>query len=62
MATWKENKITELQIEINNHKGYGESKRFYQIREEIIAKVGEIEWGKILKKAKYIVSKMRKNE
>lgn len=51
---WKEIKIIELQKEIQNHKGYGESKRFYQLREEIIAKLGKKEWEKILRKTKNI--------
>lgn len=55
--TWSDLKLKELVFEINNHKGYGESKRFYALKEEIKNKLGKSEWERLLRKAKFMAAK-----
>lgn len=59
--TWSTVKLKELVFEINDHKGYGESKRFYALREEIINKLGKAEWERLLRKAKFMAVKSNSN-
>lgn len=59
MATWKENILTELTREIRNHKGQGESRRFYELRDECLTKIGNKNWERLLSKAKRAVVKER---
>lgn len=54
--TWTKTKIEELKNEIINHKGYGESKNFYELREEITEKLGKQEWEKLLRKTKVMAA------
>jgi len=54
--TWRESKVSELTIAINSHKGVGESSIFYQIKEEVVSKVGKKQWEKILYDARKIVA------
>ena len=57
---WKDTKTNELQSVISQHKGYGESKEFYLLREEICQKLGKVEWERMLRKAKVMASTLNK--
>lgn len=52
MATWTDIKLSELVAEFKSHKGQGESKRFYELRDEITKKLGKQEWERLYRKAK----------
>lgn len=52
MTTYANRKLSELKTEIKEHVGYGESKIFYKLREEMIEKLGTKEWERLLSKAK----------
>lgn len=52
--SYTKKKIEELSHEIKNHVGYGESKRFYEIRAEMIEKLGAQEWERLLRKTNFL--------
>lgn len=53
MTTYTKNKMSELLEEIKNRKGRGETKKFYELRDEIIEKLGNKEWERIFRKTKF---------
>jgi restriction endonuclease Mrr len=55
-------KLAELVIEVETHTGYGESKRFYEIRYEVSNKLGPKEWERMLRKAKVTVALKKRDQ
>ncbi len=62
VSKWKENQLNMLVYEIENHRGQGESKKFYQIKELVKLKIGTKAWENLLHKAKLIVVENNKRK
>lgn len=52
----------KLIAEVLAHKGFGESANFYILKEEIVSKLGEKAWEKLLREAKLHVVDIQKKE
>lgn len=55
--TWKASKIEQLKYAILAQEGRGESRYFYELRREIIAKLGRQAWEKMLYETKVTIAK-----